>query len=349
MKKLAIDTFKCCEVLITCRSLPCFHTTCQKCLRRSFAETSLACPVCGKVHPAPEGVEKFPQNRYIITYMKINDKVFSKCKQHNDRKLSLFCKTAGCRKPICELCLIKEHMGHEVVDIAEEQKKKEAIKAIANELTSELAVARENLLEAKIHLEEDNATALAMLKERKTETIKLYDNMMKSVADQINISNEEVDKEISSIDSDLKLINDIIKGETRDKTSEGLSPDELEEIQQIKERIQGFLSQEKTFKYYKRNDEERAPENPKMRLKPEKIVVNLSDARNSNVGDKSDGIRSAVTRCSSLSSSDKRNDSESTRIKNSTSSFASSSSDDESDEEFASSCDKRNEVRLTGT
>ena len=100
--------------------------------------------------------------------MKIT-KAVTKCKKHSDRKLSLFCKTADCQRAICELFLIKEHISRKVVDIAEEEKKKkEAVKAIANELTSELAVARENLLKAKNRLEEDSSTTLAILKERKT-------------------------------------------------------------------------------------------------------------------------------------------------------------------------------------
>ena len=210
-------------------------------------------------------------------------KAVTKCKKHSDRKLSLFCKTADCQRAICELCLIKEHISRKVVDIAEEEKKKkEAVKAIANELTSELAVAREHLLKAKNRLEEDSSTTLAILKERKRETIKLYNDMIKSVIDQRNICNQEVEKEVSSIDSEVKLINDIREGWVGNKTSTSLCPDELAEIQQIKNRVHGYLAQEKTFQYYKHNKEDYARENLEMRLKREKIVVSLSGARNSN-------------------------------------------------------------------
>ena len=290
--------------ILICRSLPCFHTICQKCLRRSFAEKSLACPVCDQVHPAAEGVEKFPHNHYVITYMKIT-KAVTKCKKHSDRKLSLFCKTVDCQRAICELCLIKEHISHKVVDIAEEEKKKkEAVKVIANELTSELAVARGNLLEAKNRLEEDSLTTLAILKERKKETIKLYNDMIKSVTDQRNTCNQEVEKEVSSIDSEVKLIIDIREGWTGNKTSISLPPDELEEIQQIKKRVHRYLSKGKTFQYYTHNKEKYTPENSEVRLKREKIVVSLSDARNSNSSHKSNEVRPTGTGSFSSRSND---------------------------------------------
>ena len=106
--------------------------------------------------------------------------------------------------------------------------------------------------------------------------------MIKSVIDQRNICNQEVEKEVSSIDSEVKLINDIREGWVGNKTSTSLSPDELAEIQQIKNRVHGYLAQEKTFQYYKHNKEDYARENLEMRLKREKIVVSLSGARNSN-------------------------------------------------------------------
>ena len=230
----------------------------------------------------------------------------TKCKKHNDRKLSLFCKTVDCQRAICELCLIKEHISHKVVDIAEEEKKKkEAVKAIANQITSELAVARGNLLQAKNRLEEDSSTTLAILKERKKETIKLYNNMIKSVTDQRNTCNQEVEKEVSSIDSEVKLINDITEGWTRNKTSTSLPPDELGEIQQIKKRVHGYLSKGKTFQYYTHNKEEYTPENSEMRLKRKEIVVSLSDARISNSRHRSCEVRPIGTESFSSSSNDK--------------------------------------------
>lgn len=68
-------------------------------------------------------------------------------------------------------------MGHEVVDIAEEQKqKKEAIENIADELTSKLTAAQSCLLNTKEQLEKKNGATLAVLKERKTSDKNIQQN-----------------------------------------------------------------------------------------------------------------------------------------------------------------------------
>ena len=160
------------------------------------------------------------------------------------------------------------------------------------------------MLEAKNRLEEDSSTTLAILKERKKETIKLYNDMIKSVRDQRNTCNQEVEKEVSSIDSEVKLINDITEGWIGNETFTSLTPDELEEIQQIKKRVHGYLSKGKTFQYYTHNKEEYTPENSEVRLKREKIVVSLSDARNSNSSHKSNEVRPIGTGSFSSRSND---------------------------------------------
>ena len=106
--------------------------------------------------------------------------------------------------------------------------------------------------------------------------------MIKSVTDQRNTCNQEVEKEVCSIDSEVKLIIDIREGWTGNETSTSLSPDELEVIQQIKKCVHGYLSKGKTFQYYMHNKEEYTSENSEIRLKCKEIVISLSDARNSN-------------------------------------------------------------------
>ena len=141
-------------------------------------------------------------------------------------------------------------MGHEVVDIAEEQKyKKEAIKNIADELTTGLTVARENLLKARKSMEKYNSATLAMLKERKTKIMNLMDKKIKDVTNQIDTPNEEVDEEVDSIDGNLKLVNSTKERSAKSKISDSFSTldCELERIQQIMDHVQKYLLQEKIF------------------------------------------------------------------------------------------------------
>ena len=50
--------------------------------------------------------------------------------------------------------------------------------------------------------------------------------MIKSVTDQRKTCNQEVEKEVCSIDSEVKLIINIREGWTGNETSTSLSPDE---------------------------------------------------------------------------------------------------------------------------
>ena len=241
--------------------LQCSHTCCESCIERLLEEEEemLSCPVCRTVLQASERVHTFPQNTYIIAYIKRNN-AFAKCKEHDDKELSLYCKTNDCRKSICQLCLIKEHMGHEVVDIAEEQKeKKETIRNIADELTSHLTVVQRYLLKTKENLEKKNRTTLATLKERRTEAVKLFNKMIKGVTSQINTSNQEVDQEIDIVNRELELVNGLKERTAESCTSD--QPDSLAIIQEIQERVEkNFLTSEKSFQYGKFNDNKRARE-----------------------------------------------------------------------------------------
>ena len=52
-----------------------------------------------------------------------DEDTFEWCTVHCKEK-SLFCKKRTCQKSVCQLCLIKYHKSHDVVDIKEEQNEK---------------------------------------------------------------------------------------------------------------------------------------------------------------------------------------------------------------------------------
>ena len=237
---------------------------------------TLCCPVCRTVH---NRVHTFPQNMYIIAYMKRNN-FFAKCKEHFDKELSLFCKAAGCQQPICQLCLIKGHLSHKVVDIVEEQKQnEEAIKNIADDLISKLTAAQSSLLKTKGCLEKKNGTALAVLKKRKTEAIQFFNIIIQIVSGQMNTSNEEVDQQLGIISRELKLVNGVKNGASRSYTTKRDLPNNLAIIQEIRDRVQtNVLSAERTFQYYKLNDTERA-EAFGIDITSKAMKIQLSDAK----------------------------------------------------------------------
>ena len=112
------------------RLLPCSHTLCELCMTEILnGRRSMVCPQCRKKHAAHSGVKAFPENKYIFKYLIPGSKSetkslsFDSCSEH-DRELSLSCKTEGCSKDICQLCLLQSHSGHKVIDIVEEETKR---------------------------------------------------------------------------------------------------------------------------------------------------------------------------------------------------------------------------------
>ena len=124
------------------RLLPCTHTICHGCLGSVIKGNSLVCTECETKHQAAYGTKTFFQNGYILRLLKIKKEMddilkakdqkpvpvsnlpnFSECERHN-RLLSLYCKDEACQMEICQICMIKHHKGHEVVDVLMERNAK---------------------------------------------------------------------------------------------------------------------------------------------------------------------------------------------------------------------------------
>ena len=109
------------------RILPCHHSVCEKCLGQLPEGNHLNCPECRAKHHFDGDIRNFPQNKYILSYIRrmVSLKIrqegafrYDICPEHV-RDLSLYCRDPQCRSVICQLCLLKEHRMHDVVDIEE--------------------------------------------------------------------------------------------------------------------------------------------------------------------------------------------------------------------------------------
>ena len=118
------------------RILPCHCTLCEECIKKLLNDHGfLTCPLDNEIHRASDEAKTFKQNKYIISYLKSTAatnpqetkprqtevEYFQRCKLH-DRELSLFCREELCKKLICTLCLVEEHLKHPFVDIAQEER-----------------------------------------------------------------------------------------------------------------------------------------------------------------------------------------------------------------------------------
>ena len=58
------------------RLLPCTHTLCEKCLIELLGQqggAKLTCPECRTHHAAPKKQRTFPQNKYLLSFIKWRD------------------------------------------------------------------------------------------------------------------------------------------------------------------------------------------------------------------------------------------------------------------------------------
>ncbi len=118
------------------RLLPCTHTICNACLQhqiyQSESDAYFKCPQCKhecnlRPNEAPT-TKQFVQNRYLLPHIEKQlsakpdidlEETLTKCPEHVDKMLKLFCKGSDCGFAICQTCYIESHEYHPIVDILE--------------------------------------------------------------------------------------------------------------------------------------------------------------------------------------------------------------------------------------
>ena len=199
------------------RLLPCSHTFCEKCLKniikRIRGRKVATCPECRKQQPAGNDVQTFPQNKYILVNVKRkqqDEPATEKCEEHG-KELSLYCKRAGCEKPICLKCLTKYHREHDVIDMEEEAKEAFLIKV--KSLVSSLEIKQKKIealkedlhsvkLEYSRELQRSQKEIISQIKER-------FDTLHGMFNDQVKRTNSALEDDKKSIQHHLEILDGI--------------------------------------------------------------------------------------------------------------------------------------------
>ena len=202
------------------RMLPCTHTVCGMCIGQEIKrETCLVCRECGKKHEIPNDGKTFPPNNYILGMLQLFGQQstpetttqrqqsqaqikeregieFKQCPEHT-RELSLYCKSEGCGKDICQLCMLENHKSHEVVDIKREMTQR------LDALTKELAKSKEEMRMIKENLASNFDQSLQQLEERKV----LFETMIKESTHCFQNVNKEIDEKMKEIEDQILKVN----------------------------------------------------------------------------------------------------------------------------------------------
>ena len=126
------------------RLLPCGHSLCEGCIDNLITIGRIRCPKDGKKFESTTGIRRFPQNESILGNLRKDSEArtggtgqFQICRLHG-REISLYCRELLCKKAICQLCMIQNHNGHNVVDIIQNQKDwiQENLQSLRNNLVA---------------------------------------------------------------------------------------------------------------------------------------------------------------------------------------------------------------------
>ena len=210
------------------RLLPCTHTLCHTCIRQLIQGDKIECPECREKHEAKKEEKSFPQNKYLLTQIKRKSSQeqptaheFQKCEEHG-KELSLFCLVPECNKPICRTCLKKDHRGHDVIEIEDQEKEVLMNEVMKVKMNLEAKVIIISI--AKEHIIERTNSVIADLRKTKGEIVSVIDIMIEESERQNRLENIHIDDELSAMNSSIELLSSIQQNikEEEDMSYEGI-------------------------------------------------------------------------------------------------------------------------------
>ena len=186
---------------------------------KPYSKCGICLPEVQKKIQSYQWREIISRKPYIISTLKIleqrKEEEFVLCDQHK-RELSIYCNDEGCMKPICQLCLMKSHTGHKVVDRIEEHKTK-------------LGVLRKCLSDSRL---------LENLKLRKSkESLEALENMKRNSMDKFDRMINNVKESIASSKRRNQLVQEelenVLEMETNLDETERANPKEIESVDKL--------------------------------------------------------------------------------------------------------------------
>ena len=177
------------------RILPCHCTLCHRCIGKLLKANTVVCPQDRQAHAAINGITSFPQNKYILIYLKNKEKDIKMekhfCKKHKEAE-TLFCRAEECRRPICGTCQHKcQHKWHDVVDLVDEVKENQkTLLAKVEDQMKNLKACKEKLIDTKQEICNNLDRNMARLSRRKKEQCELFDERLEKINKQMTFLKE---------------------------------------------------------------------------------------------------------------------------------------------------------------
>ena len=242
------------------RLLPCSHTFCERCLGeligKSLTQYVLDCPECRMKHRVVYGVKSFPQKKYILANLdrktvilaadELDEK--SKCKEHG-KKLIFCCKEEKCCNEICPSCLVKDHIGHNVVELEVNEETPLATKI--EEIRRNVMKKKLVLKKAKEEVQMKTDFTLKKLKKKQEETTKMFEEMIRIAEERQKDTDQIVDDDIAVVDEALTLLDGISEDEC--------TKENLDVLSNMEENVQQNLSGIRVYRFSQYTDSQLSP------------------------------------------------------------------------------------------
>lgn len=214
------------------RLLPCSHTLCEKCLEQLLTNGKLDCPECRTKHEAVSGTKSFPQNKYIIAHI-IKTESGNDCRNSSDKFGPL---------PETSLPLLGN------------------IKSLKNTLRSN----KEKLLASRKKIEENNASCIAEIQNKKEEHLKVmaakYDMLLLKANQCKKTTNTSVDENVAVIDEQIALLETIENKAKKVSTTDDDIAIDTQTVNGMRKQVERNLAKAKNPKYLRYNKSTQAVE-----------------------------------------------------------------------------------------
>ncbi len=187
--------------------IPCGHSFCWECIKSILSSQKIQCPMCKKM--IDKKVE-IPINFEILDIIN-SRRIDNICLYHRNENLNFFCKND--RKLICQLCLLENHMGHEIIKPSDSEMNpaiqlfnrfKDFVSSSKNTKQLNFNSIKENFKEIDTYFESIQKDILEIKNYVKYETLKTFNHLNNLEYDLIEI-NDLLNNEFDEIYSGKKL------------------------------------------------------------------------------------------------------------------------------------------------
>ena len=253
------------------RLLPCTHTVCLDCVGKILGTKKyLKCPQCRKKHTALTGLNAFPENKYILNNLRARGTpfVFPPCARHG-RELSIYCKSKGCEKDVCQICFLEEHNGHNGVDIIQDENNK--AKCRLQPLNAYISSCKKILQDAQKEVRTKGKDSLKELQTMKNHYMRMFEFQIERVQSQTQDEDDDIEQQLVELEKQSFEFS-FLKSKVEAGAKDCNTRKRVQMADQIKADVKEIMNRKSMYRFFEYTTNFMDCENDLMKYGPKVIV-----------------------------------------------------------------------------